>query len=87
MLLCVVVVFFLCNLLALVNNILEAFYGLVDDQLVNVSNLLVTINSSVNFVVYVTFGEKFRRMFLKVIFVFNSEKIRRERKEIRCLDS
>lgn len=66
MLLCVVVVFFFCNILALVNNLLEAFYGVIYDQLVKTSNLLVTINSSVNFVVYVTFGEKFKRLFLKL---------------------
>lgn len=66
MLLCVVIVFFICNILALVNNILEAFYGVIYDQLVKTSNLLVTINSSVNFVVYVTFGEKFKRLFLKL---------------------
>ncbi|KAL0275730.1 UNVERIFIED_CONTAM: hypothetical protein PYX00_003503 [Menopon gallinae] len=66
MLICVVIVFFLCNFLALVNNIIEAFYGELYDKLVKTSNLLVTINSSVNFVVYVTFGEKFRRLFVKL---------------------
>lgn len=66
MLLCVVIIFFICNILALVNNLLEAFYGVIYDQLVKTSNLLVTINSSVNFIVYVTFGEKFKRLFLKL---------------------
>ncbi|KAG8227500.1 hypothetical protein J437_LFUL002389 [Ladona fulva] len=66
MLLIVVVVFFLCNLLALVNNVLESFYGIIVDQLVKTSNLLVTVNSSVNFIIYVTFGERFRRLFLKM---------------------
>ncbi|XP_046985417.1 FMRFamide receptor [Schistocerca americana] len=66
MLLCVVIVFFLCNILALVNNILEAFYCINIDQLVKTSNLLITINSSVNFVIYVIFGEKFKRLFLKM---------------------
>ncbi|CAH0392669.1 unnamed protein product [Bemisia tabaci] len=65
MLLCVVVVFFLCNFLALVNNVLESFYDLIIDQLVKTSNLLVTINSSVNFIIYVIFGEKFKRLFIK----------------------
>lgn len=63
MLLCVVVVFFLCNILALVNNLLECFYGILFDELIKVSNLLVTINSSVNFVIYVIFGEKCKRLF------------------------
>lgn len=66
MLLCVVTVFFICNVLALVNNILEAFYGIILGQLVKISNLLVTINSSVNFIIYVIFGEKFKRLFLKL---------------------
>ncbi|XP_039765710.1 FMRFamide receptor [Pararge aegeria] len=69
MLLVVVLVFFLCNLLPLVTNAFEVFLG--DqfenlDPLVKTSNLLVTINSSVNFVIYVIFGEKFKRVFLKM---------------------
>lgn len=64
MLICVVVVFLLCNLLAMVNNIMEAVYSKINDYLVKTSNLLVTINSSVNFIIYVIFGEKFKRIFL-----------------------
>lgn len=75
MLLCVVVVFFLCNLLALVSNIIESFDLSVDDSIfdfiVKTSNLLVTINSSVNFIIYVIFGEKFKRLFL-LLFCSNS---------------
>lgn len=66
MLLCVVVVFFLCNILALVNNVLEAFYDRPLDQIVATSDMLITINSSVNFIIYVIFGEKFKRLFLKL---------------------
>lgn len=66
MLLCVVVVFFICNILALVANVMEAFYDKIIDQLIKTSNLLVTINSSVNFVIYVIYGEKFKRLFLKL---------------------
>lgn len=68
MLLCVVVVFLICNLLALVSNVLEAFYGETIDFLVESGNLMVTINSSVNFVIYVIFGEKFKRLFFKLFF-------------------
>ncbi|XP_055842285.1 FMRFamide receptor [Episyrphus balteatus] len=68
MLLCVVVVFFLLNFLALYNNIQEAFYGFIDDNLIKISNLLVTINSSANFIIYVIFGEKFKRIFLLIFF-------------------
>lgn len=69
MLLVVVLVFFLCNLLPLVTNAFEVFLGDEFDNLdplVKTSNLLVTINSSVNFVIYVIFGEKFKRVFLKI---------------------
>ncbi|XP_034250339.1 FMRFamide receptor-like [Thrips palmi] len=66
MLLCVVMVFFMCNILALVANVMEAFNGVILDPLIKTSNLLVTINSSVNFVIYVIYGEKFKRLFLKL---------------------
>jgi hypothetical protein len=64
MLFCVVIVFLCCNILALLINIIEAFSGEIYDFLVKTSNLFVTINSSVNFIIYVTFGEKFKRIFL-----------------------
>lgn len=64
MLLCVVIVFFLFNLLSLYINIREAFYQDIQDNVVVLSNLLVTLNSSVNFIIYVIFGEKFKRIFL-----------------------
>jgi len=62
MLLCVVLVFFLCNILALIVNILEHFGGDIDiTWLTQTNNLLVTLNSSVNFVIYCIFGDKFKR--------------------------
>ncbi|KAG5679536.1 hypothetical protein PVAND_009096 [Polypedilum vanderplanki] len=64
MLFCVVIVFLCCNILALLINIIEAFSGQIHDFLVKTSNLFVTVNSSVNFIIYVTFGEKFKRIFL-----------------------
>jgi len=64
MLFVIVIVFLCCNILALIVNILEAFCGIINDRLVKTSNLFVTINSSVNFIIYVIFGEKFKRVFL-----------------------
>lgn len=64
----VVLVFFVCNVLPLVTNACEAFLGAEFqhlDPLIKTSNLLVTINSSVNFLVYVIFGDKFKRVFFK----------------------
>lgn len=64
MLFCVVIVFLFCNILPLVINLIEAFTSEIEDHLVKISNLLVTVNSSVNFLIYVIFGEKFKRIFL-----------------------
>ncbi|XP_018579105.2 FMRFamide receptor-like [Anoplophora glabripennis] len=74
MLLGVVAVFFVCNLLPLVINIIETFeldknFNII--YLIHASNLLVTINSSVNFIIYVIFGDKFKRLFL-ILFCHNS---------------
>lgn len=65
MLLVVVLVFFICNLLPLVVNIMELFVH-TDEQVIQVSNLLVTINSSVNIIIYCTFGKKFRTVFMQI---------------------
>ena len=51
--------------LALVVNILEVF-SLNIIALNNVSNLLVTFNSSVNLVIYCIFGDKFKRIFCQL---------------------
>ena len=54
-----VLVFVLCNCLAMVSNILEAFnFDAV--PLTQVSNLLVTVNSSINIFIYCAFGQKYR---------------------------
>ena len=65
MLMVVVIVFFLCNVLALVVNILEAF-NQEFIQLNSLNNLLVTFNSSVNFIIYCIFNDKFKRIFCKL---------------------
>ena len=61
----VVVVFFVCNVLALVVNILELM-SIAITPLTQTSNLLVTLNSSVNFIIYIIYGEKFQRIFLQM---------------------
>ena len=69
MLLMVVFVFFICNLLALLVNVLELldFHELVM-KLGNISNCLVIINSSGNILIYCTFGKKFRTVFMQIFF-------------------
>ncbi|KMQ90059.1 fmrfamide receptor [Lasius niger] len=66
MLLCVVVVFLICNILPLVSNAHETFIADPPHWMVQFGNLLVTINSSINFIIYVIFGRKFKRIFLKL---------------------
>ena len=65
MLMVVVFVFFVCNVLALVVNILEVM-AINVMELNSISNLLVTLNSSVNFIIYCIFGDKFKRIFLRL---------------------
>ncbi|XP_012286429.1 FMRFamide receptor [Orussus abietinus] len=64
MLLCVVIVFIICNILPLVSNVYEKFWRDPPGWLVQTGDLLVTINSSINFIIYVIFGRKFKRIFL-----------------------
>lgn len=65
MLLVVVTVFFVCNVLAFIINVLELL-DIVVPELTTTSNVLVCFNSSVNFIIYCIFGQKFRRLFLKM---------------------
>ncbi|XP_011879606.1 PREDICTED: FMRFamide receptor [Vollenhovia emeryi] len=66
MLMCVVVVFLICNILPMVSNAHETFIADPPQWMVQIGNLLVTINSSINFIIYVIFGRKFKRIFLKL---------------------
>ena len=66
MLLCVVIVFLVCNVLPLVSNVWENVYVNPPNWIIELGNLLVTFNSGVNFVIYVIFGRKFKRIFLKL---------------------
>lgn len=65
MLLVVVTVFFVCNVLAFIINVLELL-DIVVPELTATSNVLVCVNSSVNFIIYCIFGQKFRKLFLKM---------------------
>ena len=67
MLLCVVLVFFVCNIFPLIVNVLDVIYKINIDSAVPISNLFVVINSSVNFVIYVSFGGQFKKTFLKLM--------------------
>lgn len=66
MLFCVVVVFLICNFPAVLVNILESFFEAIDidDRLLKVSNFLIALSSSVNFIIYVVLVKKFRLVFI-----------------------
>ena len=64
----IVIVFLCCNILPLILNIVEAIYKTIDARVVKMSNLLLTINSSVNFLIYVAYGEKFRNCFKEMFY-------------------
>lgn len=64
----IVIVFLCCNILPLILNIVEAIDNTIDTRVVKVSNLLLTINSSVNFLIYVAYGEKFRNTFKEMFY-------------------
>ncbi|XP_012056839.1 PREDICTED: FMRFamide receptor [Atta cephalotes] len=66
MLMCVVIVFLICNILPMISNAHETFIADPPQWMVQIGNLLVTINSSINFIIYVIFGRKFKRIFLKL---------------------
>lgn len=68
MLLCIVIVFLLCNLVPVVERFFEAFRGIRSRVQVEIANLTVTIYSSVNFIIYMIFGGKFRKLFFKLFF-------------------
>lgn len=63
----VVIVFIFCNFLGLVINFVELLHadeiGSALNYMVDTSNFLVVVNSSLNFFIYVTFGQRFRQIF------------------------
>ncbi|XP_034483753.1 FMRFamide receptor-like [Drosophila innubila] len=65
-LMCAVVVLLMFNALAVVLHICAAFRIVMNTKLIYVSNLLITINNSINFLIYISFGKKFREVFLLV---------------------
>ncbi|CAD5219850.1 unnamed protein product [Bursaphelenchus okinawaensis] len=61
--------FILFNMLAGVNNIVEAFFKEYEDyyrERIAIGNLLVCINSASNILIYSIFGRKFRRICMKM---------------------
>ncbi|CAJ0583580.1 unnamed protein product, partial [Mesorhabditis spiculigera] len=57
----VVALFVSCNILPLTVNFLELFLGFVNTYMIDLSNLMVVVNSSCNFLIYYAFGANFRR--------------------------
>ena len=63
----VVVVFQICNIPPLLVNILEVSGVSEIPELTQTSNLLVTVNSSVNIFIYIILGDKFKRVFIQCL--------------------
>lgn len=62
----VVVLFLLCNTLNLVTNIIDAFFNvesIILNYFADFSNVLVVVNASANFLIYVTYDKKYRKSF------------------------
>ncbi|CAI5456258.1 unnamed protein product [Caenorhabditis angaria] len=57
----VVCLFITCNILPLTVNFLELLFGIINSYLIDLSNLMVVVNSSCNFLIYYAFGSHFRR--------------------------
>ncbi|UMM42655.1 hypothetical protein L5515_018399 [Caenorhabditis briggsae] len=71
----VVCLFISCNVLPLTVNFLELLFGIINSYLIDLSNLMVVVNSSCNFLIYYTFGSNFRRTlrhYLRNAFNFNA---------------
>lgn len=66
MLFAVVAVFLVCNSPAVLINIYESFLPniMIDDRLVKISNFMIAMSSSVNFIIYVVLVKKFRLVFI-----------------------
>uniref|UniRef100_A0A914ZA87 G-protein coupled receptors family 1 profile domain-containing protein n=1 Tax=Panagrolaimus superbus TaxID=310955 RepID=A0A914ZA87_9BILA len=64
----VVILFLLCNTLALVVNLIETFFepdALLLNMLTDTSNFLVVLNSSVNCIIYLVFNKEYRAVFFE----------------------
>jgi hypothetical protein len=62
----VVILFLACNVLSLIVNVVETFFeptALLINYLTDASNFLLLFNSSVNFVIYITFSPEYRKLF------------------------
>ncbi|KAM3729167.1 putative G-protein coupled receptor [Dirofilaria immitis] len=63
----VVCLFITCNILPLTVNLLELISGYVNSYLIDLSNFMVVLNSSCNFLIYFAFGSRFRKIFKEYI--------------------
>ncbi|KAI1716334.1 7 transmembrane receptor (rhodopsin family) domain-containing protein [Ditylenchus destructor] len=75
----VVCLFISCNILPLSVNFLELLFNIVNSYLIDLSNLMVVLNSSCNFLIYYAFGRQFRRtlqQYIQQYFTQNRKKLK-----------
>ena len=92
-LICIVVMFILCQSLKIIPDIFEAFFCDHSDDistcqspfsleiLISVSHLMLAVNSASNFLIYMLRGDKFRQFFFQIFFRCQCTRASRRSKE------
>ena len=92
-LICIVVMFILCQSLKIIPDIFEAFFcDHANDTsacqspfsleiLISVSHLMLAVNSASNFLIYMLRGDKFRQFFFQIFFKCQCTRASRRSKE------
>ena len=93
-LICIVVMFILCQSLKIIPDIFEAFFCNHDDDtsacqspfaleiLISVSHLMLAVNSASNFLIYMLRGDKFRQFFFQIFFKCQCTRASRRTKDV-----
>lgn len=83
MLIAVIIVFLVCQLPSIADNILWTIFdasvlqcSIHYTRFTTISNLMVVVNSAVNFILYCLFGKRFRRTFVKIFNPWKKKELR-----------
>jgi len=67
MLLCIVILFLVCNSVTIISHMLESFDVPHPQELQSASNFLVLLNAALNFVIYCFLSRNFRKVLLRLL--------------------